>query len=191
MDFTNLKRHYHKLVDYLEKEGYTKRFIQCVHYNIKWILKNEKNKSWNSYIDIYFDRISKSESEFYKRNQKLAFSTIQQFDIYNDYPNRKIKNCFIQRSAYYKLNQEFKELIDFYKDYAICQGLKKQTIYVNVSAASCFFYFMQTKGLKIFEDITEEHVLSFFLDNQKKISKSSSYKKNCICFKSRSKLESK
>lgn len=177
MDFTHLQQHYHELMDYIEKEGYTESYIRRIHEDIKWILKNEKYKSWKSYIDMYNDRVHKSESKLYKKNHRIAFGAIQQFDLYGEFPNRRIKNCFIKRGNYYQLIPEFKELIDFYMESDKLRGLKEQTIYGNASATSTFLCAMQKKGIQSLDCINEEDVLSFFLDIEGKISKCSSYKK--------------
>ena len=55
MDFTNLREHYHELLDYLRKEKYTQSYIRRIKENIGWMLKNEKCKQWQSYIDYSSD----------------------------------------------------------------------------------------------------------------------------------------
>lgn len=177
MDFTHLQQHYHNLLSYLEKEGYTQSYIRRIQEDVHWVFRNEKNKSWNSYINVYNDRVSLSKSEGYKKNQRIAFGAIQKFDIYGEYPNRKIKNCFIKRGAYYQLIPEFKEVIDFYKHVDTLRGLKENTIYRNTSGAASFLYAMQKKGLMSLNRIRETDVLSFFLDDNGNVSKSSGYKK--------------
>jgi len=177
MDFSHLQEHYQKLLNYLKKEGYTKSIVRRIQENIHWILRNEKQKSWQSYLDIYHDRIHKSESESYKRNHRMAFSAIQQFDFYEEYPNRKIKNCFIKRGAYHKLISEFKEVIDYYKASPEVCNLKENTIIGNASSAASFLHEMQKKGIDSIGRISEEDVLSFFLDAEGNVSKCSSYKK--------------
>lgn len=177
MNFVRLQQHYHELLEFLRKEGYTKSYIRTIQENIHWILKNEKNKTWQSYVDIYHDRVHKSESKLYKKNQRIAFGAIQQFDIYGEYPTRKIKNCFIKRGAYYQLTPGYKNLIDFYKQSEKLRGLKDCTISGNVSAAASFLYAMQRKELNCLDSISEEDVLSFFLDDDGNVSRSSTYKK--------------
>jgi integrase len=177
MDFTHLQQDYNELISYLESDGYTQSYIRRIKEDIRWILKNERDRLWQSYIDIYNDRVSQSKSEQYKRNQRIAFGAIQQFDLYNEYPNRKTKNCLIKRGAYYLLVPEFKELIDFYKQADILRGLKIHTIKGNASGAASFLSAMQNKGLRSLASIEEEDVFSFFLDNNGVLSKSSGYKK--------------
>jgi integrase len=177
MDFTHLQQHYHELLAYVSEEGYTESYIQCLRQDIKWILKNEGSNSWQSYPDIYHDRVCKSESELYKKNHKIAFGAIQQFDLYGEYPNRRVKNCLIKRGAYHQLIPEYKELVDHYIASAKQSGLKEKTIKGNVSGASCFFCAMQSKGIQSLGSITEEDALSFFLDDEGNLSKCSGYKK--------------
>jgi len=177
MNFTHLQQYYQELLNFLKKEGYTESYIRRIQGNIHWILKNEKHNTWLSYLDIYNDRVRKSESKLYKKNHRIAFGAIQQFDLHGEYPNRKIKNCFIKRGAYNQLIPEFRELIDFYKASEKLRGLKESTIYGNASAASSFLYAMQKRGMKSLGCIGEEEVLSFFLDREGNVSKCSSYKK--------------
>jgi len=178
MDFTNLREHYHELLSHLKKEVYTKSFIRRVRENIQWILKNEKHKSWQSYLDIYHDRVNKSESELYKKGHRTAFSTIQQFDLYGEYPNRRGQNPLIKRGAYHQLIPEFKEVIDFFRTSEKVRDLKESTINGDANNASAFLYEMQKKGICSLDRISEEAVLSFFLDGDGNLSKCSSYKKN-------------
>jgi site-specific recombinase XerD len=177
MNFMNLQQHYHELLDYLQKEGYTKSYVRRIKENIHWILKNEKCKSWQSYQDIYGDRVHRSESKQYKRCHNTAFGVIQQFDLYRQYPNRKTVNCLIKHGAYYQLIPEFKALIDFYKVSDKFRELKDSTIDGNASGASSFLYAMQKRGKQSLSDITEDDALSFFLDSENNVSKCSSYKK--------------
>jgi len=164
-------------LDYIEKEGYSESYIRRIREDIKWLLKNEKYRSWKSYLDVYDDRVQNSKSEMYKKHQRTAFGAIQQFDLYEEYPNRRIKYGFIKRGAYDQLIPEFKDLIDFYKESDKLRGLKEQTINGNASAASRFLCAMQKKGLQSLDCVHEEDVLSFFLDSEGKVSKCSSYKK--------------
>jgi len=178
MDFTYLQTHYQKLLDYLTSDGYTPSYIRRVKENILWILKNANENTWQNYIDIYQDRVLKSESKLYKKNHRQAFSAIQQFALYGEYPNRKIKNCLIKRGAYHQLIPEYKEVIDFYKATVKLSNLKENTINGNVSSASSFLCAMQNKGIKRLDSIGEGDVLSFFLDEEGNVAKCSSYKKS-------------
>jgi integrase len=177
MDFTRLQQHHKDLLSYLEKESYTSSYIRQVQENINWILKHQSGNTWNSYINIYYDRVGNSKSKGYKKNLKIAFSAIQQFDLFGEYPNRKIKNCFIKRGVYHQLVSEFKELIDFYKKEDSLRGIKENTIHRNASGGSSFLYAIQKLGKYQLCDICEKDVLSFFLDEEGVLCKSYGYKK--------------
>jgi integrase len=177
MDFAHLQQHYQELLDYLRKDGYTKSYIQRIQENMHWILKNGKHRPWQSYLDAYHDRVCKSGSRRYKRDHRVAFGAIQQFDLYGKFPNRKKENPLVKRGAYHQLITEFKEVIDFYRTSSEVYGLKETTVYGNASGASCFFLAMQMRGIKSLGCIGEQDVSSFFLDDEGVLSKCSSYKK--------------
>jgi len=178
MDFTNLREHYHELLTYLKEDGYTEGYIRRVRENILWILKNEGHKAWQSYVDIYNDRVCKSGSYDYKRGHRVAFGAIQQFDLFGEYPNRKLGYRLIKRGAYHQLIPEFKAIIDYFKRSEKTRDLKKSTINGSANNASTFLYEMQKKGIYSLDRISEEDVISFFLDGEGNLSKCSSYKKN-------------
>jgi len=177
MDFTYLGRYYTKLLSYLKKEGYAQSYIRKVEYDILWILKNEKEKQWSSYVDIYKDRVSQSTSEGHKKTKRIIFGAIQQFDIHNEYPDRIAKSRLIKKGAYHQLVPEFKELIDFYKRTDRLRDLKENSIAGNASGAASFLNAMQKNGLTSLSVISEDDVLSYFLDENGIVSKSSACKK--------------
>jgi site-specific recombinase XerD len=178
MDFTNLREHYQKLLDYLAEDNYTESYIRRVKENVLWILKNEKNNIWQSYLDIYKARKQKPYSKLYKKNLRQAFTAIQQFDLYEEYPNRKAKNCLIKHGAYHQLIPEFKSVIDYFTSSEIASDLKKSTVNGSVSSTAVFLYEMQRKGINNLDRISEEDVLSFFTDDEGYLTKCSSYKKS-------------
>jgi len=185
MDFTNLRQNYKDLLSYLDEDGYDQGYIRCIKGNINWILENEGGKTWNSYTDIYIDRLSSSSfrSEGYKKKLMRAYGAIKQFDLYGKYPNRRNHYSLARRRAYYQLIPEFKELIDFYEQADRQRGIKKQTLRVNASAAASLLLAMQRKGLNNLSSISEKDVLSYFLDSEGHLSKSSSKKKLAAVFK--------
>ena len=178
MDFINLREHYYKLLNYLAKDGYTESYIRRVKENVNWILKNEKNNPWQTYLDVYEARIQKPYSELYKKNLRQAFTAIQQFDLFEEYPNRMAKNCLIKHGAYHQLIPEYKEIVDYYASSTKVGDLKESTVKGNVSCASSFFLAMQKRGLLNIGSISEEDTLSFFIDDEGNLSKCSSYKKS-------------
>ena len=178
MDFTKLREHYHELLDYLTEDGYTESYIRRVNENVQWILRNEECDQWQSYLDVYQARVKKPYSKLYKKNLRQAFTAIQQFDIFGEYPNRRPKDSLIKHGAYHQLIPAYREIIDYYTSSQKIRDLKESTINGNVSGASSFFLAMQNKGLSSIGSIGEEESLSFFLDDDGNLSKCSSYKKS-------------
>ena len=178
MDFNYLREHYHKLLDYLADDHYTESYIRRVKENALWILRNEKNNPWQSYIDVYEARIQKPYSELYKKNLRQALTAIQQFDLYEEYPNRRPKSCLIKHGAYHQLIPEFKSVVDYFTASEMACDLKESTINGRANNTAAFFYEMQKKGIYSLDRISEENVLSFFTNDEGYLSKCSSYKKN-------------
>lgn len=176
MDFTHLQYHYNELLDYLKQDGYTESYIRRVREQIGWLLKHAQDNTWTSYVDAYNDRAGSSQSKLHRKNLKIAFCAIQQFDLYGEFPDRRAKNCFIKRGAYYQLLSEFRELIDYYRESDEAHGLKESTIYHNSMGASSFLLYMQQKGITAIRDITEKDTLAFFYGKDGSL-KCSSYKK--------------
>jgi integrase len=162
MDFTNLRQRRQELLDHLEREGYTPAYVQQVRQNIGWILKREAGNRWESYLDVYWDRVRDSESESYKKNHRVSLGAIRNFDLDAELPDRGTKNPLFRRGAYHRLAPEFKELVDFYKTCARGRGLKDKTVEGGASSASSFLWAMQQRGARKLALIGEEDVLSFF-----------------------------
>ena len=177
MDFTNLREHYYELLEYLRKEAYSESHIKLIDQNIHWILRNEKNSYWQSYPDVYYDRIKKSESDSYIKSVRIAINAIQRFDIHGEYPNRRATSGLIRRGAYHQLAPEFKEAVDYYCASAKASGIKESSIYTNASSAAVFLYAMQKRGSWSLDSIKEGDVISFFLDDGGNVSKCGSYKR--------------
>ena len=178
MDFTNLREHYHELLIYLEMEEYAAKTIRLVRNNIDWILRVEKHKAWQSYLDIYYDRVQKSESELYKKGQRTLLRMIRQFDLHEEYPTRGVKNPLIKQGSYHRLIPEFKNIIDSFRTSENACGLKDSSIKTYSNLAAAFLYKMQERGRYDFGCISEEDVISFFLDGKGNLTKCSSYKKS-------------
>lgn len=177
MDFKNLQKNYENLLNHLEKNKYTPSYITRVQQDIEWILNNT-NEKWNSYVDIYYDIISKSNSKNHQKNQRVALRAIERFDLYGIYPNRTKTGGLIKRGSYYKLCPEFKQLMDVYLENEKKQGiLKIRTILHNISASSSLLYHIQKRGVNTLENTSEDDVLSFFTDEHKNIVKSGNYRK--------------
>jgi len=178
----NLRERYEELLGYLESDGYNSTYIAKIRSSILWVLQNE-NSSWQSYQDAYHARIRTIESEYSKRELRVIFCTIQQFDYHDEVPNRRRRrNPLIRRGFYHQLVPEYREVVDFFKASDHLLNLKERSIYDIASRASSFLYAMQLKGITRLECISERDVLSFFLDEEGNVSKCAGYRQKLATF---------
>ena len=123
-------------------------------------------ESWTSYQDIYQYFVSISSNQKDLKWRRSVIGSIEYFDIYGLFPDRR-RNCsFIEpRGAYHSLNHVYQQLIDYYKTYAERIGKTKDTTIDSEShSGSVFFYHLQQRDCCNLESTEEDDVLSFFLD---------------------------
>lgn len=177
MDLQNLKEHCGELVSFMEKNGYSERYVRLFREEIRHILSHAENNNWKSYRDIYLDYLKYPHSENYLRNKRTVIGALEQFDIFGHFPDRRRRHTLFERGAYHLLEPEFQELIDFYCQYERQRGKKETTIRGESHNAASFLLQMQGQGARCLEDITEDSILSFFVSEEGALIKSCSYKK--------------
>ena len=176
MDITNLKNTYEVLIAHMINNGYSLTYIEKVKSEINKLIKYEEK--YDSYLDYYIKYVKPTEKPD-KRKHRLDFlNLIMNFDVYSIFPNRyKFKHRIIDNSNYSKLINEYKNVIDVH--YKISKKNKKKDNIIHNEAlrGASFFIYLQNKGIKKLQDITEDSVLSFFVDENNNLIKSCSYKK--------------
>ena len=175
MNIENLKQNYHKLIQHMRDNGYAESYINLLKTEIYWLINN--GNTVDSYESAYQVRQSQTQSPEMKRRYRLEYGIIKRFDVYNDYPDYRRKEPLIKRGAYYRLNSEFREVVDTYRNVDIERGLKRHTVEGNVSAVSCFLLFMQNKEIEHLSQIREDDAMSFFTDDSGNVSLSNGYRK--------------
>lgn len=178
MDLGNLKEHHQDLFSYMEGAGYSEIYINRFRKEINRILRESEASKWNSYTDIYLEFTKKSNSKHYLRSKRSIIGIIEQFDLYNMYPDGSRRYSLLGRGAYSQLVLEFQQLIDYHCNAEKQRGKKETTIHGESLNAASFLHAIQEKGCDSLEKITEELVLSFFLSEEDELIKSCSYKKN-------------
>jgi integrase len=178
MHFQNLEEHYHELLDFLEANHYSMSYIQKFKTVIRNILKNPGRNRWESYRDIYLEYSRIPYSEQYLRHIRTFIGALEQFDLFENYPDGRRRHSLSDRGSYHLLIPEYQELIDFYCKAEKERGKKLTTIHGEAMNAASFLYAMQKKGFESLNALTEEAVLSFFLSEENELIKSCSYKKN-------------
>ena len=177
MDLKNLKSNQEVLLSHMKKQGYSHSYIANINREIIFLLNNGKNDK--SYLEFY-KRTTKSNKNTDKRERRLdTLNIIMNFDIYGKLPDRtRVKHHIIDNSKYSKLHDEFRNVIDTYVKVSNKTEKKKSTIYCETLNCITFLYYFQSKNITRIKDITENDVLSFFLNDKKELNYSCSYKKN-------------
>ena len=177
MDITNLKNNGKKLVTHMKNNNYSKTYIDKIQNELNQLIKYGSN--YDSYLDYYENYIRKISIERNKRHRLDLLTIIMNFDIYGLLPNRhRNKHKIIDNSNYAKLNSEFKQIIDKYIQISQTTGKKATTIKNEARNATVFLMYLQNKEIHCIENITEDNVLSFFMNNKNELIYSCSYKKN-------------
>ena len=177
MDLYNLKRNYEILLSHMKKEGYSSWYIEKINTELNRIFKYAKDNE--SYIE-YYNRVLKQYAKKNKREYRLEIlNIIMNFDLYDKLPDRtKVKHKIIDNSNYYKLCNEFKNIIDTYVKVSSQTEKKASTIHREALNGASFLIYLQKRRITAIKDITEADVLSFFLNDNNELIYSCSYKKN-------------
>jgi len=96
--------------------------------------------------------------------KKTSDDVFKEMDLNGKYPDRP-PSGLLKKGTYFRLNPEFRLLIDRYQTAAQKDGKKESTIKTESSNASAFLLRIQEAGVSRLEDITEETVITLFLAN--------------------------
>jgi len=107
-----------------------------------------------------------------------ALTAIRYFDLNGEYPTSKCHLISSGKTIYEKLPNEFRMVIDTYRNYDLARGKLKRTVYTESISGITFFLQMLKQGITSLEDINEESVLQAFQDGEGCLNKSCTYNKN-------------
>lgn len=182
MDLQKLFNSYETLLMQMKKDGYSEDYIKNVRFEINWIKRNPKLLQCTSYLELYEERLKTGRnpepSQEWIYHKRSLFTILQRFEENNEFPNHHKKVPLVQKSAYSKLRDAFKELVDYYKRYAIQNHYSVNTVTKCISKASCFFLYIQQSGHNSLKTVTEKDVIAFFTDDNGVLCRSRSYKKD-------------
>ena len=112
MDLTNLRQHHEELVNHMKNSGYSMSCIYMYKRQIREILELDL-ESWTSYQDIYQYFVSISSNQKDLKWRRSVIGSIEYFDIYGLFPDRRRICSFIEpRGAYHSLNHVYQQLIN-------------------------------------------------------------------------------
>jgi len=162
----------------MEKNCYSRIYVNKFKREINRILSMAPLNNWSSYMDIYLGYVKSSNSMHYLRNKRTIIGAIEQFDLFGRYPDRRHRHELYAKDNYVFLSKEFKSIIDCYFKVAGNRGKKESTIYTESHNATTFLMSLQGKGINALNKITEETVLGFFVSSDGTKLRGYSYKKN-------------
>lgn len=176
MDIEKLLKKSDELVRHLKESGYNEDYIYTITHEIKWIKSHPD--AGNSYEELAEIRQSQTKSRHMKRRYRMSYGVLMRFDEYGILPDRRKAKCpLVKRNAYSRLNPEFRNMMDVYRENELERGIKARTIKGNISAASRFLEEMQALGFNTLAEITEDGVMSFFTDEAGNLKLSHGYRK--------------
>ncbi len=165
MNFKNLREHHNQLIRFMESNHYCADYIKWFQYEINWILEKSAHRDYESYEEIFHDRISRrSYSKSTVDMKKNIIGTIKRFDLEGKYPDGRCGHCMLKAGLERELSDEFQKVIDHYRKQGRKIGKKPGTLRSKSSSATTFFLFLQRCGENTLDSITEESVLRFFED---------------------------
>ena len=161
MDLTKLRNNQIQLIKFMEKGGYSEKYICSVKKELKRLL--QYGDSYDNYFDYYNNIIVKlSKNKNQLQSEKSLLTLIMNYDLYNKFPNRKkFKYKLEEKSNYSKLKYTFKKIIDNYKKEAISRGKSQKTINTDISCCASFFKYLRDNGFQNLNNIEEINLLIF------------------------------
>jgi integrase len=158
-----------------------------------YYIKREYTKYTISRCNSFFSHCSL----YFKDKAILTGQEIHDYYV-ADYPNRTARNylCYLNKAIYYErhkafpttnlrywihkeyLTEEFQLVIDNYIQIESKTNKKKKTIANESISGKTFFFHMQSLGRNKLGEITENDIISFFLNNRQELAYSVSYLKN-------------
>ena len=165
MNFKNLKERHGQLIQFLESNNYCTDYIKWFQYEINWILEESAHRDYQSYEEIFYDRISRrAYSKSTVDMKKTIIGTIKRFDLEGKYPDGRCGHCMLKAGPERALSDEFQKIIDPYRESVKKIGKTPETLRTKSSSATTFFLFLQKCGENTLDSITEKSVLRFFED---------------------------
>lgn len=162
MDISNLKQSHPILINYLQKNGYSKDYIDEIMTGIKQVLSEANSTNIKSYEEYYEFIQSKFSSKATLHHKYKIIGKIKLFDLYGILPTCNRRTGFLKLDKYLSLSPEFKQVTDSFSVSAKLRNLSDSYLNNTKGTAIRFFYYQQVLNHNSLSDITEESTLSYF-----------------------------
>ncbi len=181
MDFRNLKQTRTALEVHFKEKGYNPKKIQGIGYLIDKIERMQLEAKWKSFEDVWkwIDETSKTEGT--KRYRSILLRQIENYDSYGLLPEGTNSRTLRSKSNYYKLAQEFRDIIDKFKNDFATQ-YSEGTAYSCCNVAIRLFMHIQERGTTSLSAVTRQDIESFVLDKERNHTRNSSCISNLRMF---------
>jgi len=164
MNIAQLKLSQKKLLDNLVSRGYDIQYIKGVKFVLRLLFEHEGCfHSYEQFAEKFIRTRGYTKATLDLRIMHLR--TIQAYDEFGHYPDKKSFVPLCYPSRYNMLNPSFQKVIDIYRKRA-AEHKKKSTVKMETDAVTMFLFEMQKFHVSSLDEIKEEHVLSFFLKEE-------------------------
>ena len=158
-----------RLLEEMQKLGYSKNSIRLMRIETNWIINNIEQFQFSSITEICIYRSEiVTKSILVKNSRRWLYSLIQEFFDTGKLSTLLKYNPLFKRGAKYFLQKELRVIFETYHALEEQRSLKLRTVKAHDSSYAQFLLFIQNKGFTNLKSVQEEIVLSFFLDEHKK-----------------------
>lgn len=174
LDLTNLRENYNKLLNHMinmKDYTYSISYIKSIRIEINHLLNADK--SFDSYEDYYLYRVENMKGgKVYRYPFKSYITVIMNFDLFGEYPNgERCKHQLFENVKRRKLPEDFIKVIDTYELLVDRTVKNKKTCCDEIREAITFFLKMKEKNISHLSDIDENHIISYFLDENNNLTR--------------------
>lgn len=166
MNIAQLKLSQKKLLDNLVSRGYDIQYIKGVKFVLRLLFEHEGCfHSYEQFAEKFIRTRGYTKATLDLRMMHLR--TIQAYDEFGHYPDKKSFVPLCYPSRYNMLNPSFRKVIDIYRKRA-AEHKKKSTVKMETDAVTMFLFEMQKFHVSSLDEIKEEHVCPFSLKKNSK-----------------------
>jgi len=166
-----------ELIKHLHEKGYSKSRKKRFHSVFSYIRKVTNLTNPVTYEEVFAHYKKEHAAKNYIFFDS-ALTIIRYFDLNGEYPTKKCHLIGNGKTSYEKLPNEFRMVIDIYREHDLAGGKLETTVYKESISGITFLLQILKQGMTSLVGITEESVLLAFQDGEGRLNKSCSYKKN-------------
>ncbi len=155
LDLLQLKEHLPELERYMNEHQYSHDYIRRIVLRIERIIVLAGRIEWDSYQEILDWFRSQDYGDAFITETYTIVRIMSAWHLYGTFPNNRETPHPIwpRENSYSKLNQPFKDIVDFGCSVQAGRGLKESSVRRARFEAVSFFLAMQSRGCQCIEDM--------------------------------------